>query len=98
MRDRQIFKKLFGPFVDVEHSELQIQNGFACNAEQEMARFDYTRVNGANWHLKNTFAFDRAEFVPFALKWRKLCAQIEIFAEGRSEEHTSELQSRLHLV
>ena len=84
MGDGQIFKKLFGPFVNVEHAQLQIKHGFSCNAEEEMARFNDASMNGADRDLEDTLALYGAEFVPVALKRGKLCAHIEIFAERKN--------------
>ena len=84
MSDGQVFEKFFGPFVDVKHTQLQIKYRFSCNTEEEMARFNDAGVNGTDRDLEDTVALYGAEFVPFALKRRKLCAHIEIFAERKN--------------
>src|ERR1051326_6565716 len=68
--ERKIFEKLFCALVDVEHSQLQIEDWFARDAKKEMPRLDGPGVNRADWHLKDAFALDGAEFMPPALERR----------------------------
>src|SRR6266511_5908630 len=46
-----------------------------------MARLDNPGVHWSDRHLKDAFAFDRAELVSLALKRRELRAQVEVLAE-----------------
>ena len=81
MLQRQTLEQLLGPFVHIEHSQLQVEHRFAGDTEKEMSRLDDSRVYWTNRHLKHPFTFDFAELMAFALKWRQLRAQIEIFAK-----------------
>ena len=75
VRHRQILEQFFRALVRVEQAQLQIKHRLARHAEQKMPRLDDARMNRADRHLKDAFAFDRAEFVPLALEGRQLrCA------------------------
>src|SRR5689334_2754555 len=77
-----ILKQLLSAFMRVEKANLQIKHRLACYAEQKMAGLDDSGMNRPDRHLKHTFAFDVAEFVPLAGKGSKPGLQVEIFSQG----------------
>ena len=81
MRDRNVFKEFLGAFVGIEKADLEIKDRFAGNAEEEMAGFNDARVDRTHRDLKDTFAFDLAEFVAFARERSQDRPQVEILTK-----------------
>src|SRR6266516_3973306 len=81
MGNRQAFEQFLSALVNVEHPQLQIEDWFARNTEQEMARLNNAGVHWADRYLEYTFAFYLAEFVPHTREGGKFRAQVEILAQ-----------------
>src|SRR5262249_9581397 len=81
MGDRDVLKELLGALVDVEHAQLQVEDGFASSTKKEMARLDNPRVHRPHRYLEHTFTLDLAKLVPSACKGGKCRSQIEILPQ-----------------
>src|ERR1051325_2180482 len=81
MRDRDVLKEFLGSLVSVKQADLEIEDGLAGDAEEEVARLDDAGMDRPDRHLEHALAFDLAEFVPLALKWRQNGFQIEVLAQ-----------------
>ena len=81
MGHRQAFEQFLSALVNVEHPQLQIEDWFARNTEQEMARLNNAGVHWADRYLENAFAFDLAEFVPHTGEGRQFRAEVEILSQ-----------------
>src|SRR2546430_1508523 len=79
--DREVLEKLFGPLVNVEQPQLQVEHRLAGHAEEKVPRLDDPGMHGADRHLEDTFAFDKAEFVPLALEWGQSGAQVKVLPQ-----------------
>src|SRR4029079_4249521 len=49
-------KKLFGPFVSVKKSYLQIEDGLARHAKAEVSRLDRPRVQGGHRYVTHSLS------------------------------------------
>src|ERR1017187_5078246 len=76
-------KKFSDAFVDVKHPQLQIEHRLARHAEEKMPGLDDARVDRADRHLENAFAFDLAELMARALERRQHGAQVKILAQRK---------------
>src|SRR5439155_25811262 len=66
-------------------------------AELSLAANVYTQFdfNTASYDLINA---DYVVGLPITFRWNRFSARLRLYHQSRSEEHTSELQSRGHLV
>src|SRR5258708_33563057 len=67
----QLLKKLFGAFMRVKHSKLQIEDGLTGHREIEMARLDGSGMNRPDRHLKDALPQSRPVDVAFAFEGRQ---------------------------
>ena len=68
--------------MGVEHSQLQIEDGFTRHREIEVAGLDDSRMNRAYRHLKDTFPQSRPVDVAFSLKGRQHGFERKVLAQG----------------
>src|SRR5271165_1921628 len=66
----QSLKEFFGALVRIEHSELQIEDGFARHREIEVARLDDSSMDRSYRHLQDTFTESWPVDVAFSLEGR----------------------------
>src|SRR5256884_3725538 len=75
----------------------------SVRAEKSSPQKNFPRLQTASPALSVWKLFSRICFIAAALLWKQCVAALGLseslrYVSGRSEEHTSELQSRLHLV
>ncbi len=63
VRPREPLESFLRAFVNVEQSELQVQDGFASDAETKVPGFNHARVYGPDRDLKHPFSLDLPEGV-----------------------------------
>src|SRR3989304_1609800 len=92
-----------GPLFSAEHADFPEVDHFVLNeAELTLRPFldDLARGRARRVYASDEHADLRATLVPLweLLNFKRYASMSVQFCRGRSEEHTSELQSRLHLV
>src|SRR5665213_642281 len=80
--NRQPLEELFGAFMRVEHSKLQVEYRFPSNRETEMAGLDGTRMDRSHGNLKDTFSQSGPVDVAFSFKRRQYRVYRKILAQG----------------
>src|SRR5260221_11053129 len=76
----QLLKKLFGAFMRVKHSKLQIEDGLTGHREIEMARLDGSGMNRPDRHLKDALPQSRPVDGPFSFEGRRHRAVWQVLA------------------
>ncbi len=71
LMNRQALKKLLGPLVRIEHSQLQVEDRFPGHGEAEMPRLDDACVDRSYWHLQNAFTERGPVDMTFSLEARQ---------------------------
>src|SRR5216683_2067891 len=78
----EFLKEFFRALMGVEHSELQIEDGFTRDREIEVARFDDACMDRSYGHLKDTFTQSWPVDVAFSFKRRQDRLEGKILAQG----------------
>src|SRR5260370_114243 len=78
----EFLKEFFCALMRVEHSELQIEDGFTRDREIEVARFDDACMDRPYGHLKDAFPQSRPVDVAFSLEGRQHRFDGKVLAQG----------------
>ena len=90
MRHGNIFEEFFGAFMRIEQAELEIENGFARNAEEEMAGLDDSGMDGTDRHQENALRLrPRGNYDAARKMEAEPCADQNLCGEGYTSGQSS---------